>query len=150
YNSNVMRARFRKRDLQRVREAVRKAESATSGEIVPVILPRSQNYFWLPSVMGLRIGALAFALVEAWSYFGWPIPWADTVAIVATATVLAMVLSNIPILARFLIGRKRLHAGVLDRTRSLFITQGITETQDRTGVLVFVSKFEREISILAD
>lgn len=142
--------RFSPADLERVSETVTKAESKTSGEIVPIILTTSQDYSWLPSLVGFRIGVLAFAVIEILNYFYWPLSWGRTFWIVATATIGAMALAHIPAVARRVLGRKRLHQGVLDRTRSLFIRDGVTETRHRTGVLILISKFERRISILAD
>lgn len=142
--------RFSPADLERVSEAVTKAEASTSGEIVPILLSASQDYSWFPSIMGFRVGVACFAVIELLNYFYWPLSWERTFWIVAMATVGAMAISHIPAVARGILGKKRLHQGVLDRTRSLFIREGVTETRHRTGVLVLISRFERRISILAD
>jgi len=143
-------AHFPAHELERVAAAVKKAEQNTSGEIVPVILPSSQDYSWLPWVVGFRVALVSLVSLELFSLLTWPLPWGRTLTIVVVATSLGVALSFVPAIARRLIGKKRLGAGVLDRTRSLFISEGVTETKDRTGVLVLISKFEHEISILAD
>lgn len=142
--------RFSASDLERVKAAVAKAESATSGEIVPVILHTSQDYSWLPAVTAIRTGMITFLFVEVVGHFTWPLSWGNTFAIVGLVMSVAAGLSYIPHIARFMLGRTRLRTGVHDRARVLFMREGVTETIDRTGVLVLISRFERQITILGD
>jgi putative membrane protein len=143
-------AKFAPAELERVSAEVAKAEAATSGEIVPVILPASDDYSWVPSTLGLRVALLTLLFVEVLNLFSWPITWPNTLGLVLTMTFLAILFAMIPAVRRALVGRARLEAGVERMARSLFVSEGLTETRDRTGVLILISRFEHEISILAD
>ncbi len=144
------KTRFQPEELDRVANAVAAAEAGTSGEIVPVILPASQDYSWLASTIGVRVALITLAFVEVLNLFSWPLSWSNTFGLVISVTLVSMALTRIPAVARKLLGEERLDRGVIDRTRALFIQEGVTETKNRTGVLIFVSEFEHEISILAD
>jgi putative membrane protein len=55
-----------------------------------------------------------------------------------------------PSFHRLLIGKKRMHRRVLAKAKETFLDRGISQTKGRTGVLIFLSLFERQVVILAD
>jgi putative membrane protein len=59
-------------------------------------------------------------------------------------------LSGIPGLTRMLVPARAQHAAVRARAEQSFIGQGVTETRDRSGVLLFLSETERRVELLAD
>jgi putative membrane protein len=56
----------------------------------------------------------------------------------------------VPALRRFLAGPGRLGQRVARRAQGAFLEEGVFETRDRTGILLFVSLFEHRIEVLGD
>src|SRR5262249_55929429 len=57
---------------------------------------------------------------------------------------------TIPTLRRALVPRDILAARVRQRAAQAFLDEGIVRTRDRTGILIFVSLFERQVVVRAD
>ncbi len=58
-----LQKRFSEADLERIRKAVREAESGISGEIVPVMVPQSGYYTIANYKAGIIMGLLAFLVI---------------------------------------------------------------------------------------
>jgi putative membrane protein len=143
-------SKFSAEDLGRIEKAVADAEARTSGEIVPVILDASDDYSWLRSSVGMKVAILSFAAIEIFGIVKWPLPWRETAIGALWATAIAILLSMVPALGRLWIGQNRLRASVDRAAKTLFVSQGVADTKDRTGVLILLSLFERRIQIQAD
>jgi putative membrane protein len=133
-------------DKARVAEAIRTAETKTSGEIFCVIARYASDYRLVP----LAWSALAALIVPApLIYFTlWPAAVIYLIQLVVFI-VLAIVLSQ-PVLRFRLVPRR----AKIDRAHALamrqFFAQGLDRTEDRTGVLIFASAAERYAEIVAD
>ena len=131
---------------QRIETAVRAAEARTSGEIVPVVVDRSDDY------AGIRIGgAAALAFAAGLATLAAPLdPLLWLAPIQAAAFGLAYLASGAREVLRRLVPparrarRARLAAGLA------FFELGLTATRDRTGVLLYVSLLEHQVVVLAD
>ncbi|MBO6576304.1 MAG: hypothetical protein JJ896_16455 [Rhodothermales bacterium] len=148
---------FSKEDLDRIQQAVHAAEGSTSGEIVPFVAARSDAY---PDVL-LRtamIGALlgvGIVLVAGQLADGWEGAWTASPVSVAAAGLLFGGLAwlsayAIPGLRRQLAGEQRMAVAVHRRAREAFLDEEVFDTRDRTGILLFVSLFERRIEVMGD
>lgn len=135
-----------KEDHARLTNAIRDAESNTSGEIVVVVAERASAYRSIPVVWAL-IGAL---LVP------WPLIWITHLSAGRIFTVQLVVAF---LLCLFLSWPSRRHALVprfIKRTRAReaaareFLGRGVTRTRDRTGVLIYVALAEHHAEIIAD
>ncbi len=149
----MVSTRLSQQDLDSIEQAVQKAEASTRGEIVAVILPRSQSYRWVPFFLSGFMAVLATALVILpleWS----PSPWGPSlealVMIQLTGALLGAVLSQIPGVRRFVIPRLQLDAAVEKQAQAEFARQGVMNTNDRCGVLLLVSLFEHRVHLVAD
>jgi putative membrane protein len=148
-------------DLDRIEAAVAAAEQSTAGEIVVVVTDSSEVYgevraaaaglltaggvglwqivagpfaaslWWDPGVLGRLEGPLAVAALAGWMLWTWT-------------------LSGRPWLLRRLIGADRAAAAVERAAQAAFIARGLTETRDRSGVLLYVSWLEHRVHLLAD
>ena len=133
-------------DDLRVSEAIAKAETTTSGEIVAVVASESDSYLYAPFLW-----AALLALVAAWPliYFTWiSVQWIYAIQI-AVFALLSMVLSMRPLRYRLVprsVLTERAHARAVEQ----FLVQNMHTTAGRTGVLIFVSVAERYAEILAD
>jgi len=136
-----------------IRQAVREAEKSTSGEIVPMIVRSTEPWFELYAAFllaGIGAGSLAFWAMDRWALFGsWHSPL-ELLELQAFGLVAGAVLSLFSPLRRAMLPAAVRDAAVRRAAESAFIRNGLTETRDRTGILVFIALFEHEVLILAD
>ena len=129
-----------------VRGAVQEAERHTSGEIVPMVVERSDDY---PGVRAVSAALLAFAagvvvLASPLDARLWIPP--IELAVFAAGYVIA---GWPPVLRRLLpvsIRTLRVHQAA----HLAFLEEGIVETRDRTGILLYISLLEHRVEVVAD
>jgi putative membrane protein len=130
-----------------VAERVAAAERRCAGEIVVAVARRSAEYgrerAWFSALLTL-CGALAVyrflpQVPEAWVLCGQ-----------APLGLAAWWLSGLPALLRQLVPRAAQQAAVHARAQQLFLELGVTETKQRSGVLLLLSETERRVELLAD
>lgn len=134
-------------EAAKVAEHVAQAERGTAGEIVVVLAERSDGYerqrtaasFSATLLTALAIYTFAPSVPELWVLCGQ-----------APLMLLFWWLSGRPGLTRALVPARALHAAVRARAEQSFLEQGVTETRDRSGVLLFLSEAERRVELLAD
>jgi len=150
---NRGRLEFTEEERRAIATAVGAAEDGTRGEIVPVVVPASDRYEaagWRGALFGSLTGAIAAAVVHR--LVG---PWADPAAWIALPPFAGALLGRLsvallPPLRRFLAGRAILDREVRQRAAEEFLSQEVFRTRDRSGILIFLSAFEREVVVLAD
>jgi putative membrane protein len=138
------------------------AESKTSAEIVPVVASASGLYDRAEDIVGLWLGILC--LIAAW----WVLPVASTesgdwggmpewqrllvmvVATVAGFVVGAVVASHVRWLRLLFTPRRQMRDEVAARARAVFFDSRVHHTSGRTGLLIYVSLYERMAAVLAD
>lgn len=131
----------------RIGEAVRRAEAYSRGQIVPVVVERSDAY---PEVR-FRAGLLAAALATAVVLLArWPLTLAELPLVQLGAGLLGAGLSFWRPLERRLAGRRAMDEAVRARAMRAFHEHGLHRTAEGTGVLLFASIFEREAVVLGD
>jgi putative membrane protein len=135
-------------EVEAIRAAVARAEAVSGAEIVPVVVESCDGYE-ISTWMGAALGALTAA---TWALAA-P-PWGTTPARALLPTALGALagalLAHLPPLRRALAGRARLAHRVEAAAGTAFIAHEVFRTRDRTGLLLFVSHFERRVTILAD
>ena len=142
-------------DKVRISEAVRAAESRTSAEIVPMLVARSGLYRDAQHRTGLALAFLVLTgllMGEAiWLPWGWHAANAAwlIVATLSAYAVGAWAGTCDPVI-RAVTSTERLHGKVLLRAERAFALHGISQTRERTGVLLMVSLLEREVYLLPD
>ena len=145
---------FSDADLRDIEAAVREAEAATAGEIVPYAVSHSDPYeaaAWKGATLGALVCVVAATAVyeagRSWggSAAGWIVlpPFAGAVAGFVAAALLRPV-------TRWLAGAAVIEHRVQQRANAAFLEREVFKTRDRTGVLVFLSLFERRVVVLAD
>ena len=150
-------------EKQRLRAQIESVEQRSRGELVTVIARQSDPYTYIPllwaSVIALSLPPLA-AFAEPW-LFHVAEPWNTSpaefsldltivsVVQVAIFLVLAFVFRWTPLRMRLIPKVVKLRRAA--RTaREQFLAQGVHNTDDRCGVLIFVSVAEHYVEILAD
>jgi putative membrane protein len=153
---------FSESQKQQVNQAVRDAEKRTSAEIVPVVATASGRYDRPEDVAGLWVAIIG--VIVAWrvlpaaqeapgSWGGWS-HWYNLgilLAVIVTGFVLgAAVASRIHWLRRLFTSRKEMADEVAARAAEVFTSQGVFRTKGATGLVVYISLFERLARIQAD
>ncbi len=145
---------FSESDLARIKAAVVEAEGKTSGEIVPFVVERSDDYEVAEWRGGALLGtsvAIVFAALHELTDLWLPLNFAGLVAVSIVAFVAGMLAARfVPVLTRLLAGRELMthHAG--RRAAEAFIAEEVFQTRDRTGILLFVSLLERTVIVVGD
>jgi putative membrane protein len=144
-------------DLDRIQDAVGRAEERTAGEVVPVVVPRSDDYeeaVWRGAgaaiLLTLLVVLLTLRFYEGWG-LGWLFaPWGVALSVLVAGTVGALLARYVYPLQRLLAGSERLDDTVHRRALQAFVEEEVFDTRDRTGILLFVSLREHRIEVLGD
>jgi putative membrane protein len=137
---------FSKDDKAAIAEAISRAESTTSGEIVVVVASASGRYFAI-GVMWAALAALTVPLPLIW-LTKWPVEhiYLAELAVFAIGVLLTqwepLRLALVPTPVK----RARAHQRAVEQ----FVVQNLHTTKGRTGVLIYVSFAERFAEVIAD
>jgi putative membrane protein len=131
-----------------VRDALVAVESRTEGEVVPVVLERSDRHpeaCWLAALVALLVGS---ALLVSW------LPWEQPLLVLAFqigAGAVGWVLARLlPDLQRLFISEARATEVAEEQAVQEFHRSKLHRTRSATGVLLFVSLLERRVIVLGD
>jgi putative membrane protein len=148
--------------LKQVNDTVAAAEGKTSAEIVPVVATDSGRYDRAEDLVGLFVGV--GALVAAWLLFqredpdaaGWEglpltLQLPALVAVVLGGFLVGTVLATrVAWLRRLFTPRVQMRQEVLAAARRVFFDQRVHHTTGSSGVLLYVSLYERLAVVLSD
>jgi len=133
---------------EEVVRVVRELEAKTSAEIVVTVRAVSGHYRhtdWL-------VGSL-FAFAALCVFLFHPAPFDDDVVpfeVLFAFALGAFVSVYVAPLRRALTSRRLMESDVKRAARAAFVDLGVSRTSGRTGLLVYVSTFERRVEIVAD
>ena len=130
----------------RITDAIRRAESATSGEIFCVIARQSSEYRLVPLAWAAML-ALMVPLPLIYLTL-WPASVIYLFQLAAFAAA-AVGLSH-PSIRFHLVPKRAKRDRAHGEALRQFLAHGLHRTQDRTGVLIFASAAERYAEIVAD
>jgi putative membrane protein len=138
---------FGEADRARVQEAVRRAEALSRGQIVPVVVEKSDPYPEARFRGVLLAAALATGVVLALAL---PLSLGELAAVQLAAGIVGGIAASWDPVERLLAGRRAMDEAVRARAARAFHEHGLHRTAEGTGVLVFASLFEREAVVLGD
>ena len=132
----------------RVAAAITAIEKKTSAEVVVSMRPASGSYLHADLLAG-AVSSLAYLCVflyhpEPFDFTYFPFEQALCFVLFALAC------SRLAPLRRVLAGRRARERNVELAAKVMFVDRGITKTRGRTGVLVYLSVFERDVSVVLD
>jgi putative membrane protein len=128
--------------------AILEAEKRTVGEIVPVVLERSDEHpsaRWCCALFTLLVGS---ALLER--FLPWSVPHELLACQLGMGAVGFALAGLFPDLSRHFVSERRATEAAEEQAVQEFHRQGLRETRDRTGILIFVSLFERRVVVVGD
>lgn len=153
---------FDEQDRQRINAAIAEAEAQTAAQIVPVVAASSGRYDRAEDIFGLLMGIASAAAV--WFFVGDAQPGTDSWAGYTPATKIAFMAGAL--VAGFILGavlasyaaplrrpftpRKEMRQNVARAASAAFFDQSLHTTSAGTGLLIYVSMYERRAAILAD
>jgi len=144
---------FSGHDLDRIAAAVNEAERNTAGEIVPYVVDRSDDYdeaVWRGGFLCAMIALSAFLVARLFTNQWLPSTTIIILMTFAAASVGLFLVKFIPALNLFFAGSDDIEIRVSQRAREAFLAKEIFKTRDRTGILIFLSLFEKRVVVLGD
>jgi putative membrane protein len=150
----ALQNRFSEEDQNRIKAAVKLAEDKISGEIVPVFVEQS-GFYTLAYYRGAMVGAIAaFLFVIAFDRLVPDLAVYDPLyifVIVLFGSILCGVLPQFIVpFKRILVGQKHFDRATRNKAENAFLEEEVFNTRHRTGIMIFVSFFEREVIVMAD
>lgn len=141
-------------DRKAVMDCVAEVEKTTSGEIVPMVVSRSYHYSRAEALGAVPLGMLAAygvcLLLDRLLPWGMTDMTAYAAAFALCYLAAFVILSLFPCLKRPFISRAEMDEEVGEGALNAFHEHGLYRTRDATGILIYVSVFERRAWILAD
>lgn len=141
-------------DQKKIIDSVKQVERITSGEIVPMVISSSYHY-----PMSDVIGAVTFALpislimtnfIGGRLWIGTHNMWLFLGIMTILFIFFQWIVKNNLWLKRLFISKRELDEEVEEAARISFFNEGLYQTRDKTGILLFISVFERRVWVLAD
>ena len=149
-----LKNRFNSQDLDRIKAAVKQAEEKISGEIVPVFVERS-GFYTIANYRGALVSAtltfLGIIIIDRY------VPALSVVdplfmflTVVLGGLLGAIATHGIGPLKRLMLSQSHLDQATRKRAENAFLEEEVFNTRHRTGIMIFVSFFEREVMVIAD
>lgn len=126
---------------------VKQAETKTDAEIVTVLAENSDEYLFIPTLWAAILALLTPGLL-IWSPL-WLEHWELVTAQLTVFAFCALIFRNPFVRYRLVPDFIKRHRAALV-ARQQFIEQNLHHTQNRTGILIFVSEAEHYVEILVD
>ncbi len=127
---------------------IAEVESRTAGEVAIMVVDQSDTYPESRILAGILLGGIGATVVtdrwfadSLWTF----LPLAIGLALFAGWSV-----KHLPAVKRFFIPKARLEHMVREQALQSFYEKGLYKTREASGVLFFISLFERRVWILAD
>ncbi|MBS1506866.1 MAG: hypothetical protein JSS79_09475 [Bacteroidetes bacterium] len=149
-----LRKRFSAEDLDRIKAAVAKAEGKISGEIVPVFVEKSGFYSVANYRAGVAASALMFLLIILFDRYMPQYAVYDPLfvflLIVAAGLIGGVACNYVDAVKRMFVPQVDLDLATRQRAETAFLQEEVFNTRHRTGIMIFISFFEREVMVIAD
>jgi len=146
--------RFTQKDLERIKAAVKEAESKISGEIVPVFVEKSGHYIIANYRGAMLLASFTFATIVFLDRYVPSMAIYDPLLIflvvILSGVVGAMLAHYILPIKFWLLSQFHLDQSTHKRAENAFLEEEVFNTRHRTGIMIFVSFFEHEVIIMAD
>lgn len=145
---------FTAEEVKSIEQAVKEAEASSGGEIVPVFTRQSSFYemaLWRGGFITACFAGLVLIVLHGltdWLLFLPSYLWLLTV--LTSGLLGAALVVTVPSLKRCLTGKRLMQARALDQAKNMFYDYRVGDTEQRTGMLLFISFFEKQAVILAD
>lgn len=130
---------------KKIADTIEQSEKNTTGEFVAVIASASDDYFYIPT---LWAALLALAVPSVFDVLNF-----DNSHMILTQFVVFIVIAlllRIPFLKMLVIPKDVKQRRARRHAREQFLLQNLHHTEQRNGIMLFVSEAERYVEIIAD
>ncbi len=145
---------FSDEDLGKIKQKIQEAESKISGEIVPVFADKCGNYNISLYRGGIIASLTAFLFLILADRFIPALALYDPIwyflLVISSGMLAILLIWSIAPLKRIFIGKKLLHESAQGQANIYFLQEEVFNTENRTGIMIFISFFERQVIIKAD
>ncbi len=150
---------FTETDREAIEQAIIKAEENTSGEIIPIIASASGRYDRAEDIFGLLFSLFCVAI--GWALFHNNAPngdWSsfnfDLTAILLTmflSFIIGVLLTHLcPVLRSPFITKKEMEEEIDRAAAAAFQHNQLHNTEDSTGILIYISLYEHQVKVVGD
>jgi putative membrane protein len=143
----IMKSVLTSAERERIGQIITEIETSTASELVTVVFRRSSAY------AAHRIGwsaGTALALVSL-AHLVWPhVGVMELLGAQALFVAMLYAFFGLAPCLRLIVPRWAMQRAVHAKVQQLFLELGITETRDRSGVLIYLSELEHRVEILGD
>ena len=139
---------FTKEEKERIAQTTRDVECCTVGEVVVMVVDRSDEYLDGEVMGGILCGGL-LSLILTEIFFGASLSFYIPLTFLLFFPA-RLLFRKFPRLRVSVLGRRRRENAVRHRSIRAFHEKGLTRTREHTGVLFFISLLEHKVWVLAD
>ena len=150
---------FSVEDRDAIKDAIVQAEKTTSGEIIPVINSASGRYHRAEDIFGLFFSFVSVAIAwtlfhnntsnEGWGDFNYGL-WAILLTMFISFIVGVLLTQLFPVLRLPFTSKKEMEEEVERAAAVAFQQNRLRNTQDSTGILIYISLFEHQVTVIGD
>jgi len=136
-----------RQDADRIRDAIRQAESKSSGELVTVIARQSDGYYYIPVMWAAMLALLIpnFVMLFGTAWLHEHLYFVQMLGFIACAALFSIRPIKHRLIPRH-VRHQRAHLHAVEQ----FVRNNLSATSQRNGLLLFVSVAERYVEIIAD
>jgi putative membrane protein len=149
-----IKSRFSTAELERIKAAVHKAEDKISGEIVPVFVEKSGFYSIANYRAAMSFSSMAFVVVILFDRYYPSLAVYDPLKIFLGVVLIgitgAMISHFVNPVQKIFVSQEHLNRATRQRADTAFMQEEVFNTRHRTGIMIFISFFEREVIVMAD
>lgn len=146
---------FSEDETRRLNARIRQLEENTGVEVVAAVVGKCDNYPeipWKAFALGVAFSSLAL-LLQAMLRPAWLSSYSalvNAIIVLGVGTGMALLTAAWSGWARCFLDKERAESEMRQYAKSLFFEHEIFATQDRTGLVLLVGLFERQVVILTD
>ena len=133
-------------ECKKISDKIGEVEKTTAGELKVHVVGRSDSYLSLRLVASTVVGIAGGKILSLTS----PMLEYYALELAVIVGLLAWVSFRLASIRRFIIPKSFQRRSVHHRAKLSFLDNGVYKTRDASGILIFISVFERRVEILAD
>ena len=145
---------FKEEDKDKIKGAVANLEQATAGELVLYFARKSDNYpgagWKFAGIIGASTAFIIGLLSYLWMLPTWLTPIVISILILSLMAVSYFLAVFVPDLRISLSSAHIVAQRVLTKARDVFLEEEVFKTNDRIGILIYISELEQQVVVLGD
>ncbi|EKD41305.1 MAG: hypothetical protein ACD_73C00772G0002 [uncultured bacterium] len=145
--------KFTEQEYEIIKNKVVEVEASLSGEIVPVIASQSDDYLeagFRGSLILAMAAAIQLIILQQFQLVWVPHPLLFLLGLMVVFSYLGhLLVMKSEILKRFF-GGSLMERRVFEKANMAFLNHEVFKTEERTGILIYMSLLERRVCVIAD